>query len=189
MYAFVANGIQTICQTQRQLEGLLALYPYPKFQKCTTVEDARKWIRNNQRSIQSTQLSNYGDTAISGYATVQYEIQENAVFYKVDTSKIGVLQILNTEEDILVDSRQDVLNITCLNLKLNDNLIIHHVIAIRKILRILGKFIDINLCVPDISVYLAIKKYSGLNYIIKGVQQDIFERLGAVAVTIIEEMI
>lgn len=188
MYAFIANGIQTICQSQRQLEILIALYPYPKFQKCSTAEEARKWLRSNQRFFQSTKFSNYGDTALNGYATVTYEIQKDSIFYVVDTTKIGFLRVLSAE-DILIDSRKNMLNITYLNMKLNNDLIAHHVIAIRKILRILGKIIDINLCVPDVSIYLAITKYSGSNYIIKGAQHDIAERLGAVAVTIEEEMV
>lgn len=51
----------------------------------------------------------------------------------------------------------------------------------------LGGFVDINLVVPDISIYLAIKQYSGKNYVIKGLQQTIAQRLGAVSITIREE--
>lgn len=40
MFAVVANGIQTICKTQRQLDYILAVYPYPKFKKCYTEEEA-----------------------------------------------------------------------------------------------------------------------------------------------------
>jgi hypothetical protein len=60
------------------------------------------------------------------------------------------------------------------------------VIAIRRILIILGTIIDVDVIVPDISVYLAATKYTGRNYMIKGLQKDIADRIGGVSFTVRE---
>lgn len=183
MYAFVANGIQTICYTQRQLDALLAIYPYPKFTVVRSEEEGRSWLRRHTRGITEVSHEKYGDTAKSGYASVSYEILDDSVDYKIDTSKIGYLRIQSTP-GVSVDSRVDKLHIVVDNLKLRDDIIQHHVIAIRRVLKLLGEFIDVDIRVPDISIYLALMKYNGKDYTLRSTQRELASRMGAVSVTV-----
>lgn len=183
MFAVVANGIQTICKTQRQLDYILAVYPYPKFKKCSTEEEAREWIKQNTRQFNIIKYSHYGNTAISGYAIIEYFIANNNVYYNIRTEKVGYIKI-QADNDIKVDSRKSLLKVKVCNVRLDNSLIAHHVIAIRRILKLLGSYIDVDIIVPDISIFLALTKYSGKNYIIKGIQKEIASRLGAVSITI-----
>ena len=59
-------------------------------------------------------------------------------------------------------------------------------VAVRRILKILGEYADVDIIVPDISIYLAATKYTGKNYMVRGLQQDIQNRLGAVSFTVRE---
>lgn len=183
MWAVIANGRQKICTTQKELDVILAIYPYPKFRKCTTTEEARKWLLHNQRGFKTREIINYGDTAVMGYATVQYEIKEERTLYQVDTRKIGFLRV-RCQPDVLVDGRRNQLLITCTGVSLHDELISHHVIAIHRIVKILGPVIDLNIVCPDMSVYLALTRYTGKDYNIRSAQEALKERIGAVAYTV-----
>lgn len=186
MYALVANGIATICKNHRQLQALISLYPYPKFQKCNTAEEARRWLREHARGVHSVMFDNYGDTATTGYVTVKYQITKAGVRYDLDTSLVGYIKV-HAVDGALVSNFGDMIYVEVSDVKLDDDIIVHHLLAIKRILRILGEFVDVNLVVPDISIYLAIRHYAGSNYIIKSLQHNIEQRLGAVAITIREE--
>lgn len=183
MFAVVANGIQTICKTQRALDRIIAIYPYPKFCKCKTREEARAWILRNSRSFSGLARERYGNTARSGYAKIRYAIVENGVDFDIDTKRVGYIKV-PSEEKVLVDSRKTSLKVLVRDIKLNDESITHHIVAIRRILKLLGDFVDVDIVVPDISIFLAVTKYSGKNYVIRGLQKDIESRLGAVSLSI-----
>jgi len=187
MYALVANGIATVCNSYRQLQALISLYPYPKFQKVMTKEEGRHWLRAHARKISSVSFDNYGDTATTGFVTVRYQIGEEGLSYQLDTRLAGFLKFHTEGEKVLVCSRSEEIDIWVTDVVLRDELIVHHVIAIRRVLRMLGEFVDVNIVVPDISVYLALTRYTGRNYEVKAAQRDIAKRLGAVAVTIQEK--
>ena len=183
MYAVVANGIQTICKNQRALNAILAFYPYPKFANVANEEQARRWILAHSRHVKDMGLRKYGDTSVSGYASVQYAIEDGRIVYDIDTSRLGYIKIKGSE-DAVIDSRKESLKIIVKGITLDDTVITHHIIAIRKILKLVGSYIDIDFVVPDMSIFLAATKYSGKNYNIIGLQRDIENRYGAVSFTV-----
>lgn len=186
MFAVVANGIQKICTSQRALDLIMAIYPYPKIAKCRNEEEAREWLRRHSRSSSSRNIKKYGDTANRGYASVEYFIYDNNIYYNIDTTLLGYLKIENTADNVVIDARPNLIKVQITNLAVKDELIIGHVIAIRRILKIIGEFIDIDIVVPDMSIYLAATAYKGQNYMIKGLQKDIATRLGGVSFTVKE---
>lgn len=185
MFAVVANGIQCICKTQQKLDYILAVYPYPKFRKCRDEAEAKEWIRRNQRSINKIEFQNYGETATTGYATVEYFIANDNIYYNIYTKHVGFIKV-QSAPDTKVDCRQDLVKVKICNVKLDPKSINHNVIAVKRILTLLGEYIDVNIVVPDISIYLALTKYTGRNYILRGTQNDIRQRLGGVSITIKE---
>lgn len=185
MFAVVANGMQAICKTQRRLESIIAFYPYPKFCKCSTEEEARMWLRNNSRGIYGIEFKSYGNTASEGYAIAEYYIWDNSIYYNINTKHLGYIKVFPTD-DIKMESRQELLKIKVCNVMLDDSSISSHCIAIRKLLRLLGGIIDVEIIVPDISIYLAATKYTGRSVYINGLRRDIVNRLGEVSFTIKE---
>lgn len=185
MYAIVANGIQTIVKTSEQLDVILGLFPYPKFQKVNTEVEGREWIRNNSRISYASDIRNYGETSKYGYAEIDYFISNNNIFYNVDTSKLGYIRV-ESSDNVLVDSRPELLKVKVLNVVLDNSLIAHHVIAIHRVLVLLGDYVDVSINVPDMSVYLALTKYTGTNYMIKRTQDLIKRRLASVSFTVAE---
>lgn len=185
MYAVVANGLQTICKTQSELESIMLFYPYPKFEKCNSEEEGREWLRAHAREYRSVTFFNYGSTATSGYATIEYFIANNTIYYNIDTSKVGHIKVAQSDK-MKMESKPERLKIKIENVMLDDNLISSHIIAITRILKILGEYVDVNIVVPDISIYLAVEKYTGSNYMIKTLKNIIATRLGGVSITIRE---
>ena len=183
MYAVVANGIQTICYNQRQLDNILTIYPYPKFAKVRDVDEGRAWLRQHTRGLNDYVFEKYGDTMCRGYASVSYKIHEDSTEYEIDTSKLGFIRI-GEHKNVITDSRSDYLRVIVEGTNLNEDIIQHHVIAIRHIVKLLGEFVDLNIIVPDISIYLAIEKYTGKDYIIKSAQREFKNRLGCLAITV-----
>lgn len=186
MFAVIANGIQTICKTQRKLDMILAVYPYPKFCKCATEEEGRAWLRQHSRGNFSSNVTKYGTTSQTGYAQVEYFIWNDTAYYNIDTSRIGYLRVV-TGNDMSVDARANLIKVCIKNIHLNDMSIMSHCIAIRRILKVIGSFVDVDIIVPDMSIYLAATKYTGKNYMIKGLQRDIDSRLGGVSFTVREK--
>jgi hypothetical protein len=186
MYALVANGIQAICKTQRKLETMIAIYAYPKFCKCNTEDEARAWIRKHSRPDYANKFSRYGTTSENGYAQVEYFISKECIYYNVDTSRLGFVKVCNKGNNTSIDARSNLIKVKISNIGVDDRSIVSHVIAIRRILIILGTIIDVDVIVPDISVYLAATKYTGRNYMIKGLQKDIADRIGGVSFTVRE---
>ena len=185
MFAVVANGIQTICKTQRALGTIIALYPYPKFQKCSTYEEAREWIRKHSRTFTSLKRERYGDVGYCGYARIEYFIVNGFSYYNIYTRRVGQLRI-DSSEYIHVDNRRNLIKVKITDTMLDDDLIQHHVIAITRILKLLGGFVDVDVVVPDVSIYLALTKYSGNDYVIRSFQRLQQSRLGGFSVTVRE---
>ena len=107
MFAVVANGVQAICHTQRQLDTILALYSYPKFKKFSKEEEAYEWIRQHSRVNYTSCYNQYGDTMGIGFVSVTYSItqlgegyQQRAVPYMEELSNIKVY--LLSQEDLII---------------------------------------------------------------------------------------
>lgn len=183
MYAIVANGLQTICRTQQELDTYLSLYPYPKFTKVRDEDEGRQWLRQHSRIFNEYEFERYGDTSKYGYAQMRYCLQDNMVRYEIDTSKLGYLKVL-PGKDTDVDSRAEHITAVIRDLNLKDELIAHHVIAIHNGLKIIGTFVDVDIVIPDVSIYLALTRYTGKNYILLNAQRELRERIGGVSYTV-----
>lgn len=183
MYALVASGIQTICKTQQELETYLSLYPYPKFAKVKDVNEGRQWLRKHSRLLNNYEFKKYGDTSLYGYVQMRYSILDDRVNYIFDTSKVGNVKMI-PDKGMDVDSRYNSIHLVINNLNLRDELITHNIIAIHNGLKAIGAFLDVDLVIPDISIYLALTKYTGRDYLILNAQREIRERLGGISYTI-----
>ena len=183
MYALVANGYQGIVKTKRELDALIAIYPYPKFRKFYTEEDARKFIRSNTRRYDFN-IREYGDTYERGFITIEYFISKQGILANCITNKAGDIYLIHEDENVIIDKRSDFLKIKVKNVELDDKLIPHHLVAIKRLLLLVGDAASVCLVVPDISIYIALTSYKGANQQILSIQNMIHKRLGTVSYTI-----
>lgn len=185
MYAIAASGKTCIVETQTELNKNLAIYPYAKWHYCKERDEALQWLRINQRGLFGVRPYMFGSTTDSGVLLVKYFITEGKILYNIDTTKIGYIRVIpNPDDGILVDNRSNMIKVKVVGTNLNNDIISHHCIAIRRILTILGEYCDVCFTLPDMSVYIALTKYSGSDALIRKTQDFILQRLGGVSYTV-----
>lgn len=184
MYAFVSNEYRAVVYTQRQLDFLTSVYTYPQFKKVNTVEEAQQFFNQCNRKFIGTGLSKYGKDKDVSYIRIQYFIDGRNIYANVDTSHFGFIKLYDVPDNVKQDSSYDLLKLKICNVILDDSLIAHHCIAITNILSLFDSYINIELIIPDISIFLACTKYDGKNYTIKRLQSVLNGRMGKVFYTI-----
>lgn len=184
MYAFISNEYKTIVYTQRQLDFLCSIYSYPSFVKINSTEEAKQFFIRKDRDFIRTGISKYGKQTKVGYIAVEYFIDGNNVYYNLYTEKFGFIKFTNFPSNVICDSGYDLIKLKFKNVSLNNDLIAHHCTAIQLVLRFIGDFINVELRLPDESIYLALTKYTGKNYSIKNTQSLIKGRLAETYYTV-----
>ena len=184
MYAFVSNEYKAVVYTQRQLDFLLSVYTYPQFKKVLNLEEAQKFFNSCNRQFIETGITKYGRDSDISYIRIEYFIDGKNIYVNVDTSHFGFIKLCDLPKNVKQDSTYDLLKIKICNVVLDDSLIGHHCTAISNILSLFDKYINIELVLPDISVFLAVTKYDGKNFTIKRTQRTLKGRTGKVFYTI-----
>ncbi len=179
MYAFVSNEYRAIVYSQRQLDFLISVYTYPQFRKVDTVAEAKAFFIQCNRDFMKSGLNKYGRESDIGYISIQYFIDGKNIYCNVDTRHFGFIKLSNLPANVKQDSTYDLLKLKICNVVLNDALIAHHCTAIANILSLFDKYINIELVLPDISIYLACTKYKGKNFSIRNLQGVLTSRLGS----------
>ena len=184
MYAFVSNEYRGIVDTQRQLDFLCGIYTYPQFKKVETAYEAKQFFANCNREFIASGLNKYGKDSEVGYVRIEYFIADNNIYVNADTTHFGFIRLSTVPDNVKQDSTYDLLKLKICNVVLEDSLIAHHCIAIQNILNLFDEYMNIEIVLPDISVFLACTKYKGSNYTIKRVQALLSERPGDVYYTV-----
>lgn len=183
MYAVIAPGFECIYTSWKDVERIKALYPYPKFCKCNSEDEALEWIRRNKYARKLDSIYNYGNTFSDFYADVKYKIGDNCVYYVINTSRIGHLRI--NSPDTLVEYKGNKIYVKCLNIKVSNETLAGHLSAIYNLLGIVGPYIDINLELEHYALYYALTVYSkGKSRPVNIVRKALAERLGATAISL-----
>ena len=159
IYAIVAPGISLQTRDWRQIERIRALYPYPKWKTCRDEQEATDFIRRHNLKKSLSTLKNYGDTVRNLYLTVEYKITPNNIFYKMDTKHCGRIKVKQLPDN-LVQYEKNMIYIRVEAIKLNPDMLSSHMAAIYNIYDIVGDYIDVNVLLPNFSVYYALTSYT-----------------------------
>lgn len=184
MYAVVAPGFSCVYSDWHSVARIKALYPYPKWIKCETQEQAMEFIRRNKSSKRLTKIYNYGDTFSDLYVTVHYKIFSDCICYVVNISKVGSVRIPE-DPNTLIEYKGDKIFIKALNIKVSNESLAGHMSAIYGILKMLGPYLDVNLIIDYYSIFYCLTAYSkGKNRSVSIVRDLIDSRLCKVAFTL-----
>ena len=100
-----------------------------------------------------------------------------------DTSKVGLLRL--SRDDVIVEYRGYKIYVKVENMYLSDNTISSHMSAIHTLLRLLGPYVDVNITLPNFSVFYALTSYKGKRSRAICLTQDLInQRLCKVAYTL-----
>lgn len=183
MYAVVAPGFSSVYVNWKDVERIHALYPYCKWRKCKSESDAQEFIKRNTNNHTVKQLYNYGDTLRDLYVDVIYKIGPDCVYYVIYCKRIGSLRLQC--EDVYVEYKGDKIYVKVPNIYLSDRSIAGHMSAIHNILGLLGEYVDVNITLPNFSVYYALTSYNrGKSRAVSITRELISKRLCKVAYTL-----
>lgn len=156
-YAVVAPGFSAIYADWRMVDRARVFYPYIKWKKFYTEGQAEDFIQKNKCSAK-VDMYNYGDTFDDLYLTVAYEILNESVMYTIWTNKIGQIRIHNP--DYVIEYGASKIKAT-LPIILGPNSIASHMSVVYNLLLLVGDYVDVNLIVPNYSVFYALTYYTG----------------------------
>lgn len=180
MYAVVAPGFSCVYTNWADVERIKALYPYPKWYKCSNEEDAYRWIKRNTYGWTLHEVYNYGNTFKQLYVDAKYKIGKDCVFYVLDCSRVGRIRIHHPTA--LIEYKGDKIFIRLPNITLSEEAIAGHMSAIYNLLLIVGDYLDINITLPYYSLFYCLSSYTrGNSRPVMLVRELISNRLGAVA--------
>lgn len=164
-YGFVSPGIKIITDTYEDIEDLITVVQYPKFIKTRTKDEAMEFVYRNTMEFQLKKLIRYGECFTTNYVKISYFIRNKSLYYNIYTDKFGRLIIPeeNISKDMIIEQRNTITTIQIKNTNFDNNLILSHGLAIQMILTLLGSYIDVELVIPNHSVYYLFNSYTG-NY-------------------------
>lgn len=182
-YGYVGPDLKTVFPSFKPIERLRILYPYSAYKKFDSEGAAWDWVQKRGSRKLFSNVRKYGDIFDHHYVTVEYFIQPDCVCYNIKTKDIGYIKVVSQDPDVSIENRTDVIKVRIRGLELNNDLIISHMIAIYQVLNLLGTFVDVELCVPDHSIFYALTRYTGSDRRLNKVLKYMKERKGNFAVT------
>lgn len=183
MYAVVAPGISAIYTNWKDVERIKSLYPYPKWQRVDSENQAEEWLRRNTYGWGLHTVNKYGNTMNDLYIDAKYQIFEDYLGIVYDTSKVGQVRIPETRN--VVAYLGDKIHVKVPDIYLSNESITGHMSAIYNVLNLVGDIIDINIELPYYSIFYSLTGYSKGNLrSISTVKDMIRNRQGAVSYTI-----
>jgi hypothetical protein len=184
-YGYVGPGMFHVTKNYQVIDRLAALFPYSKYRKFRTEEEAWEFITRNGKRPELKNVVRYGDTFENHYVTVDYIITEDTVFYNVSTSKLGYIKLISDDSNFVIENRTDMITVRLKNIFLNKDMISSHAIAIYHILKLLGNYIDVEVIVPDHSIFYMLTIYTGSKPTILKLKKLIGSRQGKLSVTLL----
>lgn len=174
MYAVVAPGFSSVYTNWKDVERIHALYPYCKWRKCSNELDAQEFIKRNTNNHIVKQLYNYGDTLRDLYIDAVYKIGKDCVYYIFYCQRVGNIRLHN--DNALIEYKGSKIYVKIPNIYLSDKSIAGHMSAIHNMLQLLGEYVDVNITLPNFSVYYALTSYSRGNSRAITVTRDLIDR-------------
>ena len=159
IYAVVAPGYSLVTKDWAQVERVRALYPFPKWKKCYSEEEANLVVKKNYVNTPVRIINNYGDTFRELYVDAWYSIRPDSVCYVFDVSRVGQLKI--ESDNLIVEYGAGKIYARLPNIILSEESLGGHMSAIYNLLIILGDYVDVNIHVDYFSVFYALTNYKG----------------------------
>lgn len=159
IYAIVAPGYSLVTKDWSKVERVKALYPYPKWKKCVSEEEAQLFVKKNYVPRPVKMLYNYGDTFEDLYVNASYRIGKDCLYFEFDTERVGRLKL--SDPSVIVEYSGKMVYVKMPNIYLSETSISSHMSAIYNMLHTLGPNVDVNIKIKYFAVYYAITNYSG----------------------------
>lgn len=182
MFAFVSNEYQGIVYSKQHVQVLSSIYSYPVVQYCRTEEECRDYISRHPRKVfDSDANKRAGWKKTTAYIRIEYFVGEETIYANLYTDHFGYIMLNLRDKNVLQQAEYDMIKLKIRNVNVHDESIVSHCVAIQYILQLLSPIINVQIVVPDLSIYLALTEYTGRNVSIIRIRQLLKTRVGKVA--------
>ena len=183
-YGIVGPGVTGVYSNWKKIEDIASCIPYCSYRKFYTEEQAWNFVQTHKRKNAYFGLNKYGDTFVSPYLTMSYLMWKDNIYLTYNIEHFGRVQ-LEAPDSVLVRYGAKVITAkTSLGYELQRNLILHHLASITYGVSLLGDFVDVDIIVPNHSIYYALTIYSGQNAEILKYKKQLQSRMGEFSVTL-----
>ena len=185
MYAFVSNEYQGIVHSRVVAQVLADIYSYPVIQYVKTVEDGYEFIKKKNRKFYINDTKQAGWKETTAYLRIEYFVSDDTVYANIYTDHFGYVY-LNVKDDKNVKQSvtYDMIKVKLTGRKMRDQSITSHCQAIQNVLHLFSTIINVQIVVQDISVYLALTRYTGRSNAIRMARRELDTRIGKVMLVV-----
>ena len=183
-YGIVGPGVTGVYSNWHTIEDIAACIPYCSYRKFYTKEQAWEFVKTHKRKNNSLSMHKYGDTFDEPYLTMSYLMWHDFAYFTYNIEHFGRIQ-LETPNDVLVRYGAKVITAkVSMKHNLKQNLIAHHLEVIAYGVGLLGDIIDVDIIVPNHSIYYALTIYTGENEEIINYRNKLKSRMGEFSITL-----
>jgi len=183
-YGFVGGTIRTVFNDYKKIERLAIIYPYCSYRKFYDEADAWRWVGTHGSRKITSNIYKYGKTFDKHFVTFEYKIANASVYANITTKNLGYVKLLSDDNNVVIDNRTGSIYLEIKDLDLNPDLVLSHLIAIYNVLDLLGNFVDVEVVLPNHSIFFALTKYTGNSRALLRVIEKIKKRKGGLAWTL-----
>lgn len=181
-YGIVGPGVHFVTQEWNRIEDIAAIIPYCSYRKFYSYDDAWSWVSSHKWSNNKLFMHKYGDTFDEPYLTLRYIIFNNTAYYTIDTKHFGRIHI--DVNDALVQYKANCILIKKQFDSLDKDKLVDHLRVIAHAVSYLGDFVDVDIVIPNHSVFYALTCYTGSNQDVLHYKTLLNSRLARVSTTL-----
>lgn len=183
-YAIVGPGVSGVYYKWDRVEELASLFPYCKYRKFKTEDECWDFVNRYKSSRVSLSMTKYGNTFDNLFIRMFYIVTPSKLYWTFNTERFGNIR-LDEQEGLLISYFGKGVLVSEATSGVYDNqTVISHILAISRGVEILGDLVDVDIVLPDHSIYYALTKYTGEDETILRVQQQLKDRLAEVSYTL-----
>lgn len=182
MYAVVGPGIKGVYKEIRDVNAAISLHPYAKFRKFRTEAECWEFINTHTPKRLLETVTSFGRAFPVCRVVMTYFIREGRAYYNFNTKHFGTLRL--TEEVDELEVHADRISARVDSPGLDNSKIMSHLVAIQYGIKLLGRLTDVEVIVPDHSIFYAIRSYTGSNSMPKRFRAFLETREGQVSITL-----
>ena len=183
-YAIVGPGVMGVYDDWKRVNELAHLFPYCKYRKFKTEEECWQFVYRFKYTKNDLSLTKYGNTFSNLFVRMSYIVTPNMMYFTYNTEHFGHIRLDEIPGALVKHMAKCITVKMPSDIELNNSTILSHLQVINRGVEILGDLIDVDIVVPDHSIYYALTAYTGTNGEICSLRDKIKNRLAGVSFTL-----
>lgn len=183
-YALTGHGISGVYFNWKEVEELAAIFPYCRYRKFKTEDECWEFVKRYHSSKASLSMTKYGNTFDKLFVRMSYTMSKDTMYFNYNTEHFGRIRLDPAQNQLIQYTAKYVLVKEPSPICLDRQTIISHLEVINRGVEILGELVDVDIVVPDHSIYYALTAYSGDDEYINTLKERVHDRVAGVSFTL-----